>query len=336
MCKLFFFSNRQNSELFVLHSAGHLFAVLLGWWLLESYSWRVYLYVCSCFFVISVVFWFFIEESPRFLVLRDRHEEALTILRNVARRNGRPEVVSEITAFRAVTDAGSQNASVWRRLKPIFRGLLGRSTFTLMGVWLFGTIVYFGILVITPSYLSINDNEYEAGLVSTAAEVVGFIASVILVNYVPRIKLLMGFSAPTACILFVGSFFVDNDTVECITLVSARGFAMALVFLTYLYTIELYPTSTRNTALGIMFSVGKIGNIIASFAGEYTEASFFFPFITASMILCFLLCVSLPIETKDTFMPDRPNSPRAPSLFDRNESSAHLMKHQIELTTMDD
>jgi hypothetical protein len=271
-------------------------------------------YACASFYAVATLLYFLLQESPRWLILRNRYEEAFNILNDVAHTNGQPEVLHHYSGLGRGSEVMEPTRSIGDSLKPLFDYRFGRTTGTLIPMWLLCTgVVYYGIIVIIPSFFSVDDNEYLGSLISCFAEIFGFFATMVIVNYVSRIHLMMGYSAMTTILLFVLCFFLDNSTVGSVTLISARMFAVSLFFILYLYTIEYYPTSSRNTALGLMLSAGKLGNIVASFVGEYAETSFSIPFMTSGIFIAFSLIVSLPIETKDTLMPDRPESPRRKS-----------------------
>jgi hypothetical protein len=290
-------------------------AVSFAWWLLDNYSWRVYIYACASFYAVSIFMYFFLHESPRWLILRDRYEEAFDILNNVAHTNGAPEALHHYSGVGSNSEMTVHSTTWAESIKPLFDARFARTSAALLPIWLLSIgLVYYGIVVITPSFFSVDDNEYLGSLISCFAEVVGFFGTMTLVNYVSRIHLMMGCSALATVFLFIECFFLDNSTVGSITLISARMFAISLLFIIYLYTLEYYPTSSRNTALGLMLSAAKFGNIAASFVGEYAETSFSIPFITVCIVLAFFLIVSLPVETKDIMMPDRPDSPRRKSI----------------------
>ena len=103
-------------------------------------------------------------------------------------------------------------------------------------------------------------------------------------------------AVPLGILLFVGMKYL-------ILLTALAKFAIAVCFiLIYSYTLEIYDTSNRVTALGVTGGVGRVGGItfpiFLLYASEYWMLGPYF-ILFALSFLTFIVDFQLPYETKD-------------------------------------
>lgn len=109
-----------------------------------------------------------------------------------------------------------------------------------------------------------------------------------------------------AAIIILTKPAIEADLTKTIVLLLGRVAVTSTICITYLYTIEIYPTVVRGTFLGLYTVVAKIGSLCTPhvlLSGEYFPVTI--PLIVIGM-LCLVsggLALILP-ETLDTVLPD--------------------------------
>lgn len=274
---------------------------------MQNVDWRWSLLLIA---VPGVFFWAvsfaWLLESPRYLAVQGRKDEALANVNTIARLNGK-EPVFGFECGEAIEGIS-------------FRVVLGRlwptvSTLCLCTVTL--NYSYYGTLYALPPILA----DLDFGMAPTLHMALG--AFVELAAYTmsyrvgatfSRRGILQAYLAIT--IMFTGVFVVSiaelpsaGSKLTRNHMVAAYG-AMAgmYVFRTvctfgwifvYLYATEIFPTIARIAGCAFVFAVGRIGSIAAPMIVELSANLYF----CGVMVLCAanLLAVSfaLPVETKD-------------------------------------
>lgn len=65
-----------------------------------NYSiWRIFLLLCSLLSGVTAVLLCFLPESPKFLLAQEKHDEALKILKEINRRNRKPDSIYPVIAI---------------------------------------------------------------------------------------------------------------------------------------------------------------------------------------------------------------------------------------------
>jgi MFS family permease len=279
---------------------GTVVQALLAFGMLNSLGWRVMLTVSAIPTVIVLVCLPFVPESPRWLAVQGRTEEAEAVLRRIVRFCGKSALLPANQRLRPLhvptaracppASAGPLAATAWR-LRRIFatvssglRGLLCRAmlptTLVLVFVWMSSAHVYYGLSYLLGNIdflsggsktcdaslggrLQIPTADLTAILITSCAEVPGLALSLLLVHLCSR---RVAFAAPMAAIAVV--------LVPLMAGVSGAA-AIAPLFLSRLFiyaafavvwtTSECYPTSVRGFALGFNNSMSRIGGMLSSY-----------------------------------------------------------------------
>ncbi|KAG9339815.1 hypothetical protein JZ751_022482 [Albula glossodonta] len=225
-------------------------------------DWRMLLVAMSVPGLIYIPLWWFIPESPRWLLSQGRVQEAEAILRDAARRNGvtPPMVILTPTEDEEKKSKREEAYSV----VDLFRGSdIRYTTFILFLVWLSLSSGYLGLSL---SATSLHGNPYLNCFISAAIEVPAYIVSWLSLKFLPRrlctsASMLLGGGMLLFIQLVPPSLPSLSTALEMIGKFGlATGSALIFVF-----TGELYPTVLRNTAVGACSMVARLGGTITPF-----------------------------------------------------------------------
>ncbi|XP_062391522.1 organic cation/carnitine transporter 2 [Sardina pilchardus] len=260
----------------------------IGYMLLPGFAfgfrdWRPLLQVMAGIMVVYVPFWWFIPESPRWLLAQGRVEEAEAIVRDAARRN---KVVAPDVIFKEQkVEASPTDTKSYTILDVLRNGKVRTTTFLCLLLWLSTNMGYYGLSLNTSN---LSGNPYLNSFLSAAAEVPGYIVSTVLIKLCPRRPLLTVFLIIGGGFLLLIQLIPEHLHALALTLEMAGKFGFTMSFtVVYAYTAEIYPTVLRNVGMGMCSSAARIGSITAPYIiylGSYNK---YLPYILiGSMTLC--------------------------------------------------
>lgn len=250
---------RLLGALFVVWAAGAAAAVGVGWALagLGEDSWRYMVASPAVIGAITLAFRLGTPESPRWLANKGRHEEARQVCRKVWQVDIPLDSLLET----------QQHTSI----RAVLRGrYLRRIVF--VGVFYTAHVVpLFAIYSFGPDILEeigvAGDSTYSAELIISALFLVGGAPGLYLVDKVGRIPLLTW----TFVIMIVafGTMALLPDASPTILFAALAIYAIAsgaCNFIEIIYPNELFPTSVRATATGLVVAISRIGSAATTFA----------------------------------------------------------------------
>ena len=164
---------------------GTVTAAGLAWLVVPSLGWRWLTGISAIAGIMAVFIDRFVPESPRYLMVRGKIEQAINILFQVGEINGTSLKGYEIQPIKA-----SSPASIGDLWKPSLR----RTTILLWAVWFFISLGYYGIFTWLPNYfkasgmalLPVYQNSFILGL----AQLPGYFSAAYLVERWGRRKTL--------------------------------------------------------------------------------------------------------------------------------------------------
>ncbi|XP_057676961.1 solute carrier family 22 member 4 [Corythoichthys intestinalis] len=256
-------------------------------------SWRLLLIPMAASGLIYIPLWWFIPESPRWLVSQGRVEEAEAILKDAARMN---KIATPPAIFtEAEIDDAKRTKDKKYNISSILRSC-NLFTITLLCsiLWFIITISYYALILNTSN---LHGDPYLNTFFSAVTEVPAYLIALLLLHFCYRrlcqsSTLLMG----GVMILLVHLLPIDQPWVA-VLLEMLGKFGMTAAFcVVYAVTSELFPTVIRNTAMGCCSMAARIGTIISPFIiylGQYYKA---LPYILmgALAISGAFLCLLLP------------------------------------------
>ncbi|XP_077963121.1 organic cation/carnitine transporter 2 isoform X2 [Gasterosteus aculeatus] len=240
----------------------------LPWIAYAIRDWRTLLAVLSMTAVAYVPLWWFIPESPRWLVTRGRLEEAEAIVRDAARKNKvqAPPVVFKVSQ-------GVSLSKTYSMLDVLKSKNIRRITLMCLVLWMAINVGYFGLSLNTSN---LSGDPFMNCFLSAAAEVPAYVVSTWLLRTCPRKALLSSFLVIGGGVLLLIQFIPNTLQYVALALEMTGKFGFTMAFsIVYIYTAELYPTVIRNAGMGMCSSAARIGSIMAPYViylGTYNKA----------------------------------------------------------------
>lgn len=254
-----------------LWSLGALLSVALAYICLSLYqSWRWYLIASSFpFFIATILTYFYLPESARYLLIKGDIVEAEAILQDIAATNN-----SELPSY-AQLKPESNTDHKRGQIKDLFNRTYRNNSIIALSIFSLLVFCYYGISFISARYFekvsTMSSDEYWMMAISTASELPSILFGWILLDRIGRkrtLSLSVGIFGVCLFILLGFAGFKETEIAGVIT-VSVARMNINLAFSTvYIYFTEYYPTAIRSTALGLGSSFGRIFGVMTSFVSE--------------------------------------------------------------------
>ncbi|XP_060492173.1 organic cation/carnitine transporter 2 isoform X2 [Panthera onca] len=269
---------------------------------LSDRDWRMLLLALTVPGVLCAALWWFIPESPRWLISQGRFEEAEVIIRRAAKINGivAPSTIFDSSELQDLSSKKQQSHSILDLLRT--RNIRMVTVMSII-LWMTISVGYFGLSLDTPN---LHGDVYVNCFLSAVVEVPAYVLAWLLLQHLPR-----RYSMATA--LFLGGSvllfvqLVPPDLYYLATvLVMVGKFGVTAAFsMVYVYTAELYPTVVRNMGVGVSSTASRLGSILSPYFVYLGAYDRFLPYILMGSltILTAILTLFLP-ESFGTPLPD--------------------------------
>ncbi|XP_062858492.1 solute carrier family 22 member 2 [Trichomycterus rosablanca] len=285
-------------------------------------NWRWLQVAITAPYVCFLSYYWFIPESPRWLLSQNNTSKAVEITKAMAKENKRTLSKNIETLKEENTDvAGGVFMDLIRT--PNMR----KHTFILSFNWFTSAVVYQGLIM---RLGILGGNVYVDFLISGLVE---FPAAILILFTIDRVGRKLPFAAAnilTGVACFITAFIPENmfwikTAVAC---VGRLGITMAFEMVVFVNT-ELYPTFIRNLGLSVCSTLCDVGGIVAPFL-VYRLANVWLelPLIVFGVLALVAggLVLLLP-ETKGVPLPETIDDIEHPH---RNKEDA-LKNHQLEV-----
>ena len=249
---------------------GGTLAALLAGRVLPVYGWRGLFVIGGVIPIILALLLFkVLPESPRFLASRrDRWQELSALLRRIGH-----DVPADATFMDGAGETTPRSQASW---SAIFAPALRLDTIGLMGAFFFCLMAnYIGFLLI-PAMLTGAGFPPIVGTNANAAFNFGGVAGAIFGALViqrmgSRITMLgMSVLAIVSALVMAATPLELDATTRLIVLFAITGGLLNAVQTTmYALAAHVYPTDIRGTGVGAVVGFGRIGNTLASYAGNF-------------------------------------------------------------------
>ncbi|KAK4872796.1 hypothetical protein RN001_014825 [Aquatica leii] len=258
--------------------------------------------------VLFFSYWWFIPESPRWLLTKGRIEEAKKIVRTAAKENNvkipEDDLHMLLSPDVKSLDSAEKSATVLDIFKH--RSILKRSLVIFFD-WMVNSMTYYGLSWNTNN---LGGNDYINFVISGAVEIPAYAFLLLTLNRWGRKYILCGCMV-TAGVALLMTMTVPNDHYWAIVTLAMIGklSITASYGTVYIFSTEQFPTVIRNAALGVGSMCARIGSISAPLINLTSEAWKPFPLIifgilalvggTASLVLPETLNQTLPATMAD-------------------------------------
>ncbi len=274
---------------------GALIAAGLAWLIVPRVGWRPLLAISALPGLI--VFWIrrYVPESPRFLLVHGREEEARAVLAQVAQENG----ASLPEGIRLVTPA-APSVTVW----DLWRRPYTRTTALLWLIWFGISLGYYGVFTWLPTLFVQRGltflRSFEYIFILTLAQLPGYFSAAYLVERIGR-RMTLGLyliASGVFTYLFAAAVSLPAYVAAAIWM---SFFALGAWGALYAYTPEAYPTQLRTTGMGAASGMTRIAGALAPTLGGYllgVSMPLALTVFAAAYLISGLAALSLPYETK--------------------------------------
>lgn len=280
---------------------GTIIAAGLAWVLVPTVGWRPLL--ASSGFAALLVLWIRarVPESPRYLSVSGRPQEAQRVIAEVAEYNGRPVPSRSISAA-----ATGEQATVASLFRPQFR----RSTIMLWSAWFCISLAYYGLFVWLPTVFVRQGFDflqtYGYTFLLALAQVPGYFSAAWLVERWGRKPTLVSYLGISGLATFL--FALAPSTALLVTGGALMSFfSLGAWGALYAYTPEMYPTVIRGTGFGYASGMTRIAGALAPTLGGFLlPLSLVAPLsvYAVAFIVGGLVVWTLGVETRDQPLSD--------------------------------
>ena len=263
---------------------GTIFVTGLAWLILSSSGWRTLIYVTAAPVTLScIISYFYLPESPRWLLTKGRVKEAETVLKNIATVNN-----VKLPPFKLSINGGSRGNQIdsyitesvgcietirtecGSILEMVGNKKIQKIVCPLMVVWMVFGFTYNGLIFFSGRlYTSDDDNnscsfDYFSIFINATGEICGVILAIYLIDYQGRSRSqYMLYTASAIAVVFIGISQSKNSLL--VIAIIARVFIMAASCATWVATPELLVTEIRSTGHAVCNALARV----AAFTAPY-------------------------------------------------------------------
>lgn len=268
-------------------TAGTLTVTGLAWAVKDTWGWRVFVGLSTIPSFAMLLFWPWVDESPRFLAVTQQWDRVEAYVDKVAFRNKKRRPTGGIRL-----PPEQPRGQVWE----LFQRGLRRTTVLLWVIWFMNGFSYFGFILFTPgifggedpcaelsnssssssstSYAAVVDHQlYISVGLTSAAELPGLASAMLLINRVGRkwSQAILFSCAAVAQFVLLSSPLVNNMYFDLAFAMISRMCIHGGFSCTWVYTPEVYPSPLRATGVGSASSIQKGASIITPYISRLLQ-----------------------------------------------------------------
>ncbi|XP_077442704.1 solute carrier family 22 member 2 [Stigmatopora argus] len=235
-------------------SVGLLVLPLLAYFISD---WRWVQVVITLPYFLFIIYYWFIPESPRWLLSQNRKPEAVTITKAMAKENN----MTVPKNLETLADDNADESSSASLMDLIRTPKMRKHTFILSYNWFTSAVVYQGLIM----RLGImGGNVYIGFLISALFE---FPAAFLILFTIERVGRRLPFAAANAvagAACFITAMLHDGWLKTAVACVGRLGITITFEMVVFVNT-ELYPTFVRNLGVSVCSTLCDVGGILAPF-----------------------------------------------------------------------
>ena len=221
------------------------------------HDWKLLYVLCSAPYVFVLLSWWFVPESARWLSVNQRRDEAMVLLKRVARFNKR--TIPENCTLKCPVDHISGD-----KVTPMDLFTSGRTlalqTIIQSIIWMTSGLLFYGI---TLAAADLGGNLYINFVLGSLIEIPGYLICMWGVNRFGRKKVAISSTVVSSLGCIIVYFLPINHPILGPARVAAGTLSKMCACIYYssisTWSIELYPTRLRAIGFGSMVVMGQVG-----------------------------------------------------------------------------
>ncbi|KAG1668051.1 Organic cation transporter 1 [Nymphon striatum] len=284
---------------------------------------------------IGIAIFYFLPESPRWLVSVENYEGALSALKTISKINKEPlsrsddEILQELKSININADSTNvfrEKTKQYNFLDLFKTPKMRRNTLSFYYIWAVVSLLFYAL---TLNMKSLGGNLFLDMTIAGGLDTIGYFVTVLLLVKIGR-------KYPTMCALFLaGTCFLVSIPIPTnlewlktgISLVGRACISVSFSIV-YLYTAEVHPTVVRNIGVSTSSTCARLSSTLAPFSKELTKMTN--PNVTkgifgALAITAGLVTLLLP-ETRNKILPETVEDVERPeNLIHKSSSSEKVI-----------
>ncbi|XP_008201109.2 solute carrier family 22 member 21 [Tribolium castaneum] len=291
--------NLGNSIICLAFTVGHILLGAAAW---VSPTWQFMTQIMYGPGILVTILLWFVPESVRWLIARNKIEKAEGVLKSIAKINGKElteETIKTIPYLEDSKSDGDEAIPLMAILKK--KSLLIRiihCSFT----WICCNFPYYGLTI---QSVALSQDIYVNYMCVSVVEIPAYILAYGALDRIGRKKTLALSLILTGVACLSVDFIRAGSPLALVVFLSGKLFVTVSYMTIYIYTAELFPTSSRHSAFAVCSMFGCVGSMLAPQVPLLAKVYKPLPLMVFSALAftAGLLAFLFP-ETKDTKNPD--------------------------------
>lgn len=268
-------------------------------------DWRIFQIAITLPGLVFMCYYWFIPESARWLISKNRKDEAIKIVEAVAKENG---VTVPKEVLDSIDDDQVQNVKETNEKQPSLFDLfrypnLRRKTLLIFADWFVNSATYYGLSWNTST---LGGNVMVNFIISGAVEFPAYTFLLFTLNRWGRRNILCGCMLVAGLSLLLTIAIPEDHNYAIVALAMIGKMAITSSYGTvYVFTTEQFPTPVRNVGLGASSMMARVGGILCPYINVLSDIWKPMPLMIFGSLafVCGLLSLYLP-ETLNKKLPE--------------------------------
>ena len=220
------------------------YVILSGYLILSDYGWRWMAFVNTFpMLLLAIVGYFYLPESPRWLLSQGRYDEATAVLLHAAVLNEAKEKLGEIIIIPL------QHEEKMEYYHLFFDPYL-QLNLILWSVWLLGSFASYCVYFLIITYFALGQCSFQFGFLALASffQICGILIAAQVINILGRVpSQIIYFTIASIFMLMYGVVigYIGSSLGAIIMLFLAQICTTSAIMVMWVHTIELFPTEVN-------------------------------------------------------------------------------------------
>jgi OCT family organic cation transporter-like MFS transporter 4/5 len=275
-------------------------------------SWKSIQLITSFLHLCALVLLHFIPESPRWLIVMNRIDEAALIIRKACRYN-KSRLPEDLELVRHAEMRKWAKHNKRPHFLYSFKSKdMSRQNLVIFIVWVATALVYYGLVIAlsdqsSPGRSMFVGNFFLNNAIAGAIELPTLMGCVYLLQFGrKRSQMITLWSAGVLIFVAMVSSYYKEMTWSLVFMLAGKVCIQGAFNILYIFTSELYPTVIRNSAVGICSMVARMGAGASGYIAILSDVTL--PIVPMAIFCLFSLVAGMLVwrlpETMNMPLPD--------------------------------